>query len=79
MPLLSGEECLSQIRLLKGYEDVPVIIISTSSYSVDIEDCQRLGATHFFTKVHTIKTLTDTITKLVSEKDLPYVLNSTTL
>ncbi|WP_339756736.1 response regulator [Algoriphagus aquimarinus] len=77
MPILSGKECLPQIRQLAGYEKVPVIIYSTSSYKADIEDCQRLGATHFFTKAHSIKTLTDTLTQLLSGEKLPFVLNST--
>ncbi|PZX55344.1 CheY-like chemotaxis protein [Algoriphagus ratkowskyi] len=77
MPILSGKECLPQIRQLAGYDKVPIIIFSTSSYKVDIEDCQKLGATHFFTKVHSIKTLTETITQLISGEKLPFVLNAT--
>ena len=76
MPLLSGKECLTQIRQMPAHKEVPVIIFSTSSYQVDIEDCQRLGATHFFTKVHKIELLTKTLQKLISGNKQPFVLNS---
>lgn len=75
MPMLSGKECLSKIRQLQDYQDVPVIIFSTSSFQGDIEECQKLGASHFFTKVASIQQLSDTITKLVSGAEMPYVLN----
>ncbi|WP_406568159.1 response regulator [Algoriphagus halophytocola] len=75
MPMLSGKECLSKIRKLQGYKDVPIIIFSTSSFRGDIEDCKKLGASHFFTKVTSISQLSETITKLVSGVEMPYVLN----
>jgi CheY-like chemotaxis protein len=75
LPMLSGKECLARIRQLQGFEKTPVVILSTSSYLADIQDCQRLGATHFFTKVHSVNVLTDTITKCISGEKLPFVLN----
>lgn len=78
MPLLSGKQCLTRIRQIPGFEKVPIVIFSTSSYPGDIEECQKLGASHFFTKVHKVQTLTDTISKLISGIELPFVLNSPT-
>ncbi|WP_057938548.1 response regulator [Algoriphagus resistens] len=78
MPLLSGKQCLTRIRQIPGFENVPIVIFSTSSYHGDIEECQKLGASHFFTKVHKVQTLTDTISKLISGIELPFVLNSPT-
>ncbi|WP_339878833.1 response regulator [uncultured Algoriphagus sp.] len=75
MPLLSGKELLSKIRQLKDYNAIPIIILSTSSFHTDIEECQKLGASHFLTKVFNIQLLTDIITKLVSGAEMPYVLN----
>jgi len=74
MPILSGKECLTSIKLLKGYENVPVIIFSTSSYQADIEDCRTLGASHFLTKTPDIDELSVIITKLLSDKNLPFVV-----
>lgn len=78
MPLLSGKQCLTQIRQIRGLENVPIVIFSTSSYKGDIEECQKLGASHFLTKVHSIRTLTDTISRLFSGNELPFVLNAPT-
>src|SRR5688500_16940478 len=50
MPLLSGKDCLREIRNIDGLKKVPVVIFSTSSYSKDIEETKMLGANHFLSK-----------------------------
>lgn len=76
MPLLTGKEFLSKIRCMDGCQDIPIIILSTSSYSGDIEECKKLGATHFMTKVPSVKKLSESICNIFSGNKLPYVLNS---
>src|SRR5689334_10510776 len=50
MPLMSGKECLIQLKKLPALKDIPIIIFTTSALSEDEEETQRLGATLFFTK-----------------------------
>jgi len=75
MPLLSGKQCLSTIRKMDGYEKIPVVMFSTSSYRGDIEECQGLGASHFLTKTPDIDELSMIINKVLSEKGLPFKLS----
>jgi CheY-like chemotaxis protein len=50
MPKLSGRQLLGAIRANRRYEDVPVIIFTTSSSSEDKEEAERLGASYFLSK-----------------------------
>ena len=50
MPKLSGRQILGAIRANSRYEDVPVIIFTTSSSSQDKEEAERLGASYFLSK-----------------------------
>ena len=50
MPLMNGLQFLSEAKAIKGVQDVPVIIYSTTSDTKTIEETRRLGAHLFFTK-----------------------------
>jgi CheY-like chemotaxis protein len=50
MPLKSGKECLEEIRANDKFDNVPVVILSTSSQDADIQDCFKKGADHYFVK-----------------------------
>jgi CheY-like chemotaxis protein len=50
MPKLNGKECLAEIKKLPKYAHVPVIIYTTSSRPIDIEETMELGASSFLTK-----------------------------
>jgi len=58
MPLMSGKECLVEIRKRPQLSDVPVIIFSTSASQRDIVETRALGASAFITKPPLIATLT---------------------
>ena len=75
MPLLSGKECLREIRNIDTLEHVPVVIYSTSSYIKDIEETKMLGANHFLSKTPDIRRLSEILSELFSGKDLPYELS----
>lgn len=75
MPLLSGKECLAAIREMDKLENTPVIIFSTSSYHVDIDETKELGATYFLSKTADIDKLSVILGKVLSGKELPYVLS----
>ena len=57
MPLMSGKECLMEIRKQPRLRDTPVIIFSTSAAQKDILDTRALGASSFITKPPLISTL----------------------
>lgn len=50
MPRLDGREALAQIKAHPVFKTIPVIILTTSNNSKDIENCYSLGANSFITK-----------------------------
>jgi CheY-like chemotaxis protein len=64
MPLMSGKECLSEIRKQPHLRQVPVIIFSTSSSQKDIQDTKDLGASSFITKPPLISTLAEKLSQV---------------
>jgi CheY-like chemotaxis protein len=50
MPLMTGAECLVEIRKMKKLKDTPVWMYSTSSQHGDKISLEKLGATGFITK-----------------------------
>jgi CheY-like chemotaxis protein len=50
MPYMDGRSCLMEIKKEEGLKDIPVIMISTSSYPKDIEEAHKLGAAYYLTK-----------------------------
>ncbi len=50
MPRLNGLEALTQLRAEPTYEDIPVIVLTTSSASHDQQQATQLGANGFLTK-----------------------------
>ena len=50
MPLMGGRDFLKHIRKNEAYQNVPVIIYSTSSDERDKEETKALGASYFLSK-----------------------------
>lgn len=50
MPKLSGRQLLGAIRTNNLYKEVPVIVFTTSSSSVDKDEAKELGASYFLSK-----------------------------
>jgi CheY-like chemotaxis protein len=57
MPIMNGWQCLTKLKSVPGYKDIPVIIHTTSSRKTDRELAKDLGAICFFTKLHDFKKL----------------------
>lgn len=57
MPLMSGKECLVEIRKQNHLNDTSVIIYSTSASERDIHETSALGASGFITKPPAISVL----------------------
>ncbi|MEL1242747.1 response regulator [Flavobacterium sp. DGU11] len=50
MPLMSGQQFLTEIKKNTDLKNIPVIIFSTSSNPETIKEASRLGAQSFITK-----------------------------
>lgn len=50
MPVMNGWDCLKFLKKDKRYEDIPVIMISTSSHRKDMDIASDLGAVCYFVK-----------------------------
>jgi CheY-like chemotaxis protein len=57
MPIMSGQQFLSEIKRHAGLKGVPVIILSTSSRMETIAEAKELGAHDFITKPDKFDTL----------------------
>ena len=64
MPYKNGTECLKEIKSNPQWQHIPVVVLSTSRNTRDIEQCFNYGANLFFTKpcsFHSLKTLIHSI------------------
>lgn len=50
MPVMSGWECLLKLKNCAEFQEIPVVIYSTSSLDKDVEKAFELGACCFITK-----------------------------
>jgi CheY-like chemotaxis protein len=50
MPLLNGKECLHTLRRHSRFKNIPIIILSTSSFESDIEETYAGGANMYVVK-----------------------------
>lgn len=64
MPLKNGYECLREIRADRSL-NVPVVVLTTSSYEQDIDMVYELGATCFIVKPRVYEDLKNLIKKVL--------------
>ncbi|MDB5246646.1 MAG: response regulator receiver protein [Segetibacter sp.] len=64
MPRKSGKECLVEIRTKDEFNDVPIIMFSTSNQTNDIDFCLKNGANHYLVKPETYEGLTGIVENL---------------
>ncbi|MEP7266369.1 MAG: response regulator [Saprospiraceae bacterium] len=50
MPMMNGFECLTQLKKINEYKEIPVIIFTTSNHPIDMERTISMGAKMFLTK-----------------------------
>ena len=50
MPIMNGQQFLSEIKKNAGLKDIPVVVISTSSHPQTIQLAKNTGAKDFITK-----------------------------
>jgi PleD family two-component response regulator len=69
MPVMNGFECLEEIKRIRKFSSIPIVMISTSASPKDIALAMDLGATKFFTKPNTYVQLCNLV-KLIFEEVL---------
>jgi len=68
MPLVDGRRLLTELKSLKPYSHVPVVIYSTSSHPKDVEETKQLGAASFITKPYSQEELIVSLTQLLENQ-----------
>lgn len=53
MPELDGRQTLKRLKADERFAHIPVVIVTTSANKIDMEVCNRLGASLFLTKPNT--------------------------
>lgn len=66
MPIMNGWECLKQLKSDERYKNIPVIMISTSSYKNDMDTAANLGAVCYFIKPTNFKDLKEVLRSITS-------------
>jgi CheY-like chemotaxis protein len=66
MPVIDGRQFLSELKRLRPYSQIPVIIYSTSSHPKDVADTRELGAADFLTKPYSLNDLVSNLSVLIS-------------
>ena len=66
---MNGWECLAKLKSREKYQQIPVIIYTTSSRSVDRVIAKDLGAICLFTKLHDFKKLKKMLKIVVDKMD----------
>lgn len=66
MPVLTGRECLIEIRKMREFQETPVMIYTTSSVKEDKEEVMKLGATSFITKPNRVSLLTAVLKEVLT-------------
>lgn len=64
----SGKDCLEEIRGKEKFDNVPVVILSTSNTKTEIDFCLNNGADHYFVKPHTYEGLQSIVKNLCNGK-----------
>lgn len=70
MPLMSGKECLAEIRKRKHLDQTPVIIYSTSASQKDVQETHELGASGFITKPPLLGALIEKLVEVFEEQSV---------
>ena len=63
MPTMDGKACLKNLKRDHRFKSIPVIIYTTSTNKMDIDQCRQLGATDYIIKPNTVKGAVDKLSK----------------
>ena len=65
MPIMGGKECLIKIKKNPKLKMIPVIMYSTTSSVVEINEYKKLGAKDFIVKPATFRNLVNTLKEVI--------------
>jgi CheY-like chemotaxis protein len=65
MPLMTGIQCLKELKKIPALAKIPVVIYSTSSYSKDLEEAKIAGAFDYIIKPFSFPELCEKIRKVL--------------
>jgi len=75
MPVVSGWDCLRDVKKIARASDIPVLMYSNSSHASDIEKAKHDGAAGFCTKARTFREMKTSLHKIIMNiENLPFVL-----
>jgi len=69
MPIMTGWECLKQLKEDDRYKQIPVIMISTSSHQKEMDMAAKLGAFCYFIKPSNFNELTQLLQVIVTHPE----------
>ena len=64
MPMMDGKQCLKALKSIAEFEEIPVIMYSTSTDTDEIRQCYSLGAMDFLIKPHSYEKLVNDLTSI---------------
>jgi CheY-like chemotaxis protein len=70
MPRMTGFEVLSWLRSQPGLQQIPAVVLSSSSYPRDIQQATELGAREYFIKPHSLAELSRVL-QIATDRWLP--------
>lgn len=65
MPIMNGSECLAVLKADQRYNEIPVIMISTSSHKKDVATCLESGALCYLVKPADFNILVRLVKKII--------------
>ena len=65
LPKLHGRDVLIKIKGAKEFKGIPLLVLTTSSFSEDRDFCLSLGASEYFCKPSTLSGLSELITTII--------------
>src|SRR5687767_8955317 len=68
MPVINGKVILAAIRKNKKFNDIPVIMYSTSMDDAEIDGYKKMGANHFLKKHNHFQDLVDAIAGILNSE-----------
>lgn len=67
MPLMSGHECLSELRKIKRFERLPIVMFSTSIPESVAIDLKKKGATFTFEKPYNMNGYKEILKNVITD------------
>lgn len=65
LPKVHGKDILKTIKSFKGFHDIPLLVLTTSTAKDDIDYSYKMGADKYLTKPSSIKGFNDTVAAIV--------------